>query len=474
MSLPQLLILGGGPAGLGAAYRLRSKQRAAVTLLEKNDRVGGNAGSFDLSGIPVDYGSHRLHPACDPEVLRDIRSLLGEDLLLRSRHGRIQLRGRWIHFPLKPLDLAVRLPPDFIFGTVKDTAVKILNLQSNHRENESFASVLEQGLGETICEEFYFPYARKIWGLNPEEISPVQAQRRVSANSLARMVGKVLTAVPGVGGRQSGTFYYPKGGYGQISSAYASAAEGLGAEIHLAAEVVSVEPRRNGWRVIVDGPKGGQQDFEADYLWSTIPITLLARMMVPGPPTSLLKAVNQLDYRAMVLVYLVLDQDRYTEYDAHYFPEIRIPITRLSEPKNYSGHGPEGRTVLCAEIPCSPEEQVWGRTEEGLREVVTRSLDLAGLPDPGHIREVHVRRLRFAYPIYRRGYERIFDPLDDWMRTQPRLLSFGRQGLFAHDNTHHALYMAYSAVECLTAEGVFELARWREYRKEFEEHVVVD
>ena len=55
----------------------------------------------------------------------------------------------------------------------------------------------------------------------------------------------------------------------------------------------------------------------------------------------------------MLLVYLTLEQDHFTEFDAHYFPETEIRITRLSEPKNYSLTRRSGRTVLCAELPCA-------------------------------------------------------------------------------------------------------------------------
>jgi hypothetical protein len=49
-----------------------------------------------------------------------------------------------------------------------------------------------------------------------------------------------------------------------------------------------------------------------------------------------LRAATEIDYRAMILIYLVLEQQQFTEYDAHYFPEPHIRISRLSEPKNYS------------------------------------------------------------------------------------------------------------------------------------------
>jgi len=54
------------------------------------------------------------------------------------------------------------------------------------------------------------------------------------------------------------------------------------------------------------------------------------------------------------------------------------------------------------------------------------------------------------------------------------LLTFGRQGLFAHDNTHHALFMAYSAADCLGPGGRFDRRRWQQYRQRFQGHVVED
>jgi hypothetical protein len=90
------------------------------------------------------------------------------------------------------------------------------------------------------------------------------------------------------------------------------------------------------------------------------------------------------------------------------------------------------------------------------------------------VKEVMTRRLRYAYPIYNRGYEVAFDRLDRWLSRIDGLLTFGRQGLFAHDNTHHALYMAYCAVACLDENGCFDRKRWQAFRRSFETHVVED
>jgi protoporphyrinogen oxidase len=472
--LPQVVILGGGPAGVGAAYRLRVSGRARVTVLERGERVGGVAGSFQLNGQWVDFGSHRLHPECAPTILEDIRSLIGDDLLDRPRHGRIRLRGRWVHFPLQPLDLLRHLEPSFLAGAARDALVRIARRPP--ADADSFAEALRARLGPTICEDFYFPYARKIWGLEPEEMAAEQAQRRVAANSPAKLVRKVLAQVPGVRVPGAGRFYYPRKGYGQITEAYAAAATDAGAELLLGWAVTQLHaPPAPGhsWSVVAERD-GERRELTADHVWSTIPLTLLARMTRPAPPDTVLSAASALDYRAILLVYLELPVHRFTEYDAHYFPGGDVSITRLTEPKNYAAMSePAGRTVLCAELPCSPGDAHWDASDEELGRLIVEDMRRAGLPLDSPPTGVHVRRLRHAYPIYTRGYAAPFRALDEWAAQLPRLLTLGRQGLFAHDNTHHALAMAYAAVDCLTPDG-FDAAKWGDYRREFEKHVVVD
>ena len=73
-----------------------------------------------------------------------------------------------------------------------------------------------------------------------------------------------------------------------------------------------------------------------DAAWSTLPIGLLVRLLSPAAPPEVIAAANATRFRGMILIYLVLEQDQFTEFDAHYFPEASIPMARMSEPKNYS------------------------------------------------------------------------------------------------------------------------------------------
>ena len=469
----RVVILGAGPAGVGGAYRLRHLDRAQVTVLEQQAVPGGNAGSFEFGGMRVDYGSHRLHPACDPAIMADIRGFLGADLLDRPRHGRIGLRGRWIHFPLKPADLMLRLDPGFALGTLRDMIAKPFRRGA---VEESFAGVLMASLGPTICNSFYFPYAWKMWGRSPHELSATQARRRVSASSFTKLARKVLSSVPGFKPAGAGRFFYPRLGFGQITEAYAAAATAAGADLRYGRRVVSLVPPAAAdtpWVVQAEGPNGPER-LEADHLWSTIPISALARLMSDRVPPAVHEAAAAIESRAMILIYVQLPVPQFTEYDAHYFPSADLRITRLSEPKNYGDRGlPSGGTVLCAELPCSISDPAWSMDDAALGDLLAADLAHAGIPLPARPTAVHVRRLRQAYPIYATGYERWFGALDGWVESLPRLLSYGRQGLFAHDNTHHALAMAYAAADCLEPGG-FDRDRWQGYRRVFDTNVVED
>ena len=468
-------ILGAGPAGLGAAYRFARRGGFEVSVLERQELVGGNAGSFDVAGLRVDYGSHRLHPSCPPEILGDIQSLLKEDLLDRPRHGRMLLRGRWVHFPLKPDDLAANLPMSFTLGVLGDSLRKL----AGGKKEETFEGLLRHGLGRTICEDFYFPYARKIWGAEPSELDAEQARRRVAAGSLGKMVRKVLNAVPGFKPKGAGRFYYPKRGFGQISEAYYCAALKAGARIHLNTAVTGVDLDAQGRVAAVRFDQGGEQRIDTKLTLSTIPVSLLARMVTKAngekaAPQAVIQATQSLKFRAMILIYLVLETEQFTEFDAHYLPDPAVAITRLSEPKNYGLAKLPGKTVLCAELPCAVTDPVWKASDEELGRLMCEALGKAGLPVRAKVLEASARRLPQAYPIYTRDYRQHFDAICNWLEGIEGLVTFGRQGLFAHDNTHHTLAMAYALDNSVGADGRLDRQKWQACLKEFEKHVVED
>jgi len=172
---------------------------------------------------------------------------------------------------------------------------------------------------------------------------------------------------------------------------------------------------------------------------------------------------------------VLLHRPQWTSFDAHYFPGADIPMARLSEPRNYRANpdDPTDRTVLCAELPCDVGDATWEAAPDELAERIRAALAPLDLPPVDPV-GTEVVRLPRVYPVYRPGFEWDLSALDLWAQAQPALLSFGRQGLFVPDNTHHALEMGWSAADALRSDGSFDQAAWTAARAAFREFVVED
>jgi monoamine oxidase len=85
----RVLIAGGGVAGLAAARALRLRGINDFTLLELEDRAGGNSRGGQVNGVPCPLGAHYLPvPGGDAHEVQDLLEELG----LRQR-----MAGRWVY-----------------------------------------------------------------------------------------------------------------------------------------------------------------------------------------------------------------------------------------------------------------------------------------------------------------------------------------------------------------------------------------
>ncbi len=465
-SQKKIAILGGGPAGLMLAYQLqkRSDLTAKIFLIEKEKNVGGIAGGFEFYGLHFDYGSHRLHLQTNPDILNEIVKLLEDDLLDRTRNGRIRILGRYIRFPLNPADLLLRLPPSFVFGFILDMCTKPFRRIKS--DQHSFASALLKGLGKTICDKFYFPYAQKLWGLPPEKLSEVQAQKRVAAGSFGKILTKVFSRFFNGKNNMANRYYYPRYGFYEIFQKMANKVQIMGVDVFLNEPVTGLKKTHSGYAINTK-----TRQFDADFVFSTIPVTELASMLSDAPAN----AIEHLNHRCMVFFYLILKKSQFTSYDAHYFPEMELCFARMAEMSNYTDLPRKDITGLCFELPCNNDDTIWNATEEQLKNWIIEDLHKIDLPvQNNEIISVRAERKEYIYPVYDLSFQTCFHELDEFIHRQPDLIILGRQGLFVHDNTHHAMEMSVGASQCLNPDLTWHQDLWMSYRKKFNQNVVVD
>ncbi|MFC1493691.1 protoporphyrinogen/coproporphyrinogen oxidase [Thermodesulfobacteriota bacterium] len=485
--MKRIVILGAGPAGLALGLKLlrRSDLNIEVVIIEQNSRAGGMSSSFKYDRLYFDLGSHRLHPAASPELLDDIRELLGSDLLERPRNGRIRLLGNFIKYPLNPLDMVMRLPPSFLFGILRDMITR--PFRSDKKPLNSFSDILLHKIGKTICNSFYFPYARKLWGLPPEKIGAAQAQKRVSSSSIGKILRKVFRFLPGSKRKHTSHFLYPSKGFGQICEAMAREINNLGGELLYDTTInglyeqdnktykVAISSKEDSPAVETQGMESGTKAIIADMVFSTIPLNNILEYIRPEPGKEVMEAGEHLLYRGMILLYLVLGTDRFSIYDAHYFPEEDVIFSRISEPKNYYDDSENKKTSgLCVEIPCRVGDDTWNASVKDIEQKVIRDLEHSCMPITSPVKDVFIRRLSHAYPVYDLDFKQRFNTLEKYLNNLRGIISLGRQGLFIHDNIHHAFEMAYAASDCLKKNGDWDMGKWLGYKEQFKSFTVED
>jgi protoporphyrinogen oxidase len=443
MGKKHIVVLGAGIAGLSTAYELM-EGGFEVTVLERSDRVGGLARSYERDGYTYDYGPHRFHTHQE-ELIELITRLLGDNLGVRDRQSRIFMDGRFFDYPLKLDNLLRNLPLSVLLRSFTDFfAVKLRNLFVRSEE-DTFESWVLNRYGRTLYRKFFGVYTEKTWGIPCTRISADWASQRITLISLWDAVKKTVFRPKGKNQPRTyvSRFWYPKrGGIGMICRRLAEEVESRGGRVLLDAEVRglnAVGSRIERVRYLKDGQ---EREETPDAVISTIPITLVCRIIDPGPPPEVLEQIGKMTHRSMVFVYLALDRDRVTSDHWIYLPEDHLTVHRISEFKNFSEHNaPAGKTLLCCEITCDFEDDVWNAPDDRLREIAVNDLVRIGLIRREEVLDSWSHRTRFAYPIYDLEYAGRLQAAKDFVGGFENLYTAGRQGLFKYNNMDHSVAM---------------------------------
>ena len=361
------LIIGAGPTGLGAAWRLREAGEESFLVLERADHAGGLAASFmDDAGFTWDIGGHVVFSHYE-YFDRVMDELLGDESLWHERISRVRCSGTWIPYPFQ--NNVRHLPPEDRWRCVEG----LLPGRRPESAPTNFARWIETVFGRGIAELFMWPYNFKVWATPPELMQFGWIGERVSVVDLERTLRNIVLERDEVAWGPNNTFRFPlRGGTGEI---FRRMAARLGDKVRLGSEVVRIDAAARTVRT-ADGLEIGYGN-----LLSTGPVDRLASAWMAEPEAALVNAAATLTRNGVHVTGVGLDGARSDETCWMYFPESDCPFYRVTNFHNYSPNNvarPGAQRGLMCETSFSdhkPEDldAVPGRTEDGL--VATTLMD---------------------------------------------------------------------------------------------------
>jgi protoporphyrinogen oxidase len=455
----KILVIGGGPTGLGAAWGLQEAGCTAWELFERENHLGGLASSHvDENGFTWDLGGHVVFSHYD-YVRRVFDSLAAEEWVEHVREAWIWMRHRFIPYPLQ--NNIRHLPPDELLECL-DGLLEVQGCPAS--APATLADWMRQTFGAGLTRVFLDPYNRKVWATDPAALSAQWVGERVATVDLRRVLRNVIEGRDDLGWGPNARFQFPlHGGTGGLWNAVARR---LPADrIHLGREVVGIDSEAR----TVHLSDGGSAHY--DWLITTMPLDVLLSRMEDGGRAHGAGASRSLRYSSAHIIGVGLE-GRVPEPLATkcwmYFPEPEMPFYRVTVFSNYSPHnvpksgcqwsllaevsepaegaGRRGNRDVApgtAEPPVdgrrTPDEIV-GRTVEGLR--------TAGLIPPGAaLRTLWHRRLEHAYPTPFLGRDAVLRTIEGRLYSQ-RILSRGRFGAWKYEvgNMDHSFMQGVEAV----------------------------
>lgn len=448
------VILGAGVAGLAAGWRL-ARTGWRVTVIERAPVIGGLCASFRHGDMTLDHGPHKCFSVI-PEVMEELRRLMGDELLTHEKRQSIYLFGRYLRYPLRMTELMRNMGAEQLARCGVSAVTSRIRALTGVNGADSYENYVVSRFGRHLYRLVFEPLADKVWG-DPETLSADIARTRIPSASVAEVVARLLKLRQETAMTDALFFHYPHQGFGRIPERMAEEIVHHGGTILTATTPVAVAHEGPTIRGVTVEADGQTSYLPCDLLISTIPFDalgiLLQQHRAEPELSSLLEAARTLQYRHLILAYVVVEAEQLTEDHWIFFPERSVAFGRIFEQKRLSrSMVPPDKTVICCDMVDGEHGDRWRADDRELAERCVADLRSCGILGDSEVKETFVKRVRRFYPRYDLNYRETLTQLYGSLQRYENLLSTGRIGFYNYNNSDHCLDMAMQIEQGL-AEG---------------------
>lgn len=498
-----VVIIGGGPAGLTAAWELVKDGSDAydVTVLEASHEFGGISRTVKYNGNRMDIGGHRFFSKDDRimQWWKEVLPLQGADsyddkklgrhhdlepggpdpevtdevMLKRHRMSRIFWNQHFFDYPIS-------LTPNTIkamgFVLTMQAGFSYLWSTVHKLPEDNLENFYINRFGRKLYSMFFEGYTEKLWGRHPSEISADWGAQRVKGLNIWNILGNAFKKLlPNHKADNSKVetslieeFWYPKLGPGQLWETVEKNAREKGVKVVTGAKVTAIR-EENGKIVSVDYTcdDGSVVNIKADEFISSMPLNHLVEAAEAGDtnvPANVAEVAKGLPFRDFVTVGLLIKKLRVkntTDIPTLGNPPI-VPdnwiyvqdpgykVGRIQIFNNWSPYlvaQPDDTVWIGLEYFCAEGDDFWNMTDDEARKLaIAEMIRMRIIESEDDVLDAHRERVPKAYPAYFDTYDRI-DELTNWIDSFGNLYCVGRNGQHHYNNQDHSMATAIEAVD---------------------------
>ncbi len=511
--MKRAVIIGGGPAGLTAAYELLDKSsEMEVVVLEESGIFGGISKTVNYNGNRMDMGGHRFFskshevndwwekilplqglPSYDDILLNRTVTLAengpdpektDEVMLTRHRVSRIYFDGKFYDYPISMKPETFK---NMGFKNTMKCGFSYLGAMLHKLPEDNLENFYINSFGRQLYSMFFEYYTENLWGRHPSEIDASWGAQRTKGLSISGIIKDVFQKLFNVKNREVNTslieeFKYPKLGPGELWDVTAKRIEEKGGTILKNAKVVSV--KKDGNRIVSVSTEDGRT-FEGDFFISSMPLKDLVGGMndVPETPARIAKGLPYRDYMTLGVLVKNLKLENKTQLKTVgnivpdcwvYVQDRTVKMGRFQIYNNWSPYlvkDLENTVWVGLEYFCNEGDAFWNQSEEDFAKLGVEEMIRIGLiSDETQVLDTHAEKVKKAYPAYFDTYSEI-DTLIEYLNTIDNLFCVGRNGQHRYNNLDHSMMTSFEAVKCILTGNKDKSALWnvnteKEYHEE--------
>ncbi len=322
--MKNITILGAGPAGLGAAYRLHELGYRNFKIYESGSSIGGLCRSFeDNIGFTWDIGGHVMfshYPYFDEVFDR----LLEPEIELNNREAWIRLLNSWVPYPFQNNIRYLPRPAccDCLLGLVQAQG------SGDPWQARNCAEFMSKVFGDGICNHFMYPYNFKVWAHPLEMMSHDWIGERVAIIDVDRALRNVLLDQDDFGWGPNNRFKFPRsGGTGEFCRRFMPFFKN---HLFLNRQAITVDPQKHE----IQFSDGSRESY--GLLINTTPLDRLCLELIDNAPPAIQDAARLLKHSGGHMVGVGIRQPCPSTKSWMYFPENNSPFYRVTYLSNYS------------------------------------------------------------------------------------------------------------------------------------------